>query len=615
MKTFTRLVTVLVTLIVSLHYYCEINGCPDQLTDICTLTNPIVWNVHLSKENEYYKETISPYVVNIHQKYSTVVKPQVISYINDITVYSAPVVQKAATLYKDLDVQSYVLIASQHIKILKNKVCFFHHTTLKPLLSPVKDQLHSDEVCEKFHARINPVLEKANIPKYCQFLRNYIEVTKHRFSEFVSTLQLKFSSFNEKDIKDAISKEVKNFVEKSEKVVETTTTSDVEEAATSSTTSSTEEEVIETTTTSDVEEATTSSTTSSTEEEEVIETTTTSTINEVIEITASTNDVKVEEEDDDEGPTTITSTLSKTITMEISAQFTEDAEIEIVDLSDFERPDENAPIEEKIAAWNKMIDAKLKFYLGRFNESADTLKQRKIKELKPKIQREAKLLGEILRDSQTKLNFIIEDIKATKMFDEETNKEVYFNSEGTKKIERYITRRYVRLVIEEFRAIFKSASDDFYFYLNDLVKGTSNDVDISRNIILAEYDEWCKATIQEWDQTMASLYGEDFNQVDASDEEKKIWRKFIRTKRRAVSKGILITKATDDREDINDYVSGYADAVQEYSNVFGESLYIIRSRANLAFQEREKTVGDDAEMEALDAELEDSVQARKEETK
>lgn len=590
MKTFTRLVTVLVTLIVSLHYYCEINGCPEQLTDICTLTNPIVWNVHLSKENEYYKETISPYVVNIHQKYSTVVKPQVISYINDITVYSAPVVQKAATLYKDLDVQSYVLITSQHIKILKNKVCFFHHTTLKPLLFQVKDQLHLDEVCEKFHARINPVLEKANIPKYCQLLRNYIDVTKHRFSEFVSTLQLKFSSFNEKDIKEAISKEVKNFVEKSEQVVETTTTSDVEEAATSSTTSSTEEE-------------------------EVVETTTTSTINEVIETTASTNDVKVEEEEDDEGPTTITSTLSKTITMEISAQYTEDAEIEIVDLSDFERPDENAPIEEKIAAWNKMIDAKLKFYLGRFNESADTLKQRKIKELKPKIQKEAKLLGEILRDSQTKLNFIIEDIKATKKFDEETNKGVYFNSEGTKKIERYITRRYVRLVIEEFRAIFKSASDDFYFYLNDLVKGTSNDVNISRNIILAEYDEWCKATIQEWDQTMASLYGEDFNQVDASDEEKKIWRKFIRTKRRAVSKGILITKATDDREDMNDYVSGYADAVQEYGNVFGESLYIIRSRANLAFQEREKTVGDDAEMEALDAELEDSVHARKEETK
>ncbi|EDO15853.1 hypothetical protein Kpol_507p15 [Vanderwaltozyma polyspora DSM 70294] len=596
MKCFTKLVALLATLIVSLHFYCDIKGCSDELNQVCHYTNPIVWNQVIANDCSYYRRNISPHFITVYDKYNVSVKPNVIHYINEAQVYIEPATDKIVKFYNDYELQQYVDLSVEYAKLGYERTLSYYRVTLRPLGLHLKTQIGLDNVCDQAHAKVIPFLKSYNIPTSCEEMRPHLEIVKAYWANFVETMELKFSAVDIKEIQKAVSDKGKKFVEK----VKETSTSIASKVTSvtksvSSVTSFTTEVVSEKTVGTPVQKR--KITSKSSVEESSVE---------------STPESEAEEQQE---TTTITSTVLKTVvtsdepkeTPEIAPELilTEEeiAEIEssIKDGSKNVTIADDASVEAYISAWNKMIDAKVQYNLDLFEAYATKYKDDKITIFRPKLQASTDKLKNIYKGSRAEIAKHIENIECKKVISDDGSVS-YQNYDG--ETIKYVSRRDVRQLFDKYITEFRDTISVFFNVMNSWTSSTNHLINVKRTELMTSYSNWSKQAIKEWEEKMVSFYGEGVNNKNGTEEQKKNWKKFLRTKRRAMSKLVLIEKAEDDRSDINEYTKGYGDSIISFHNDFGEEMYVLRSQANLKFQEREKVFGVDPNSEEEEEEEE-----------
>ncbi|CCE61669.1 hypothetical protein TPHA_0A05950 [Tetrapisispora phaffii CBS 4417] len=593
MKFLTKLIALILALY-SIHLYCDINSnvktsiCKNEYAQkACQYTNPIYWNEQLTVQNQQYKDVVAPYVNNFHTQYLNSVKPVVVA---------------KSILVKDLyfkhahdSVVRYSTIAKAHIDDVHNKVLkpfgrnvarhVRSNQSVQDLLTKVKEL----DLCSKFNKegliRDGKVYIKAAEEKVVEVYKNAVA----KYSEvFVTPEPTYFASTTSAAKKSAA------------------TTQITTESTTETTTEATTETTTETTTESTTETTTESAETTATKKSKRAKKSKRSKRSKKVSKSTSTT-----EEEEDLEPTTITSTLLRTVTKEI--EINEDAveneedivNKEIIDASENFRPPVDASIEEQFRGWDKMIDAKLNYYLDTFKKNQEIIETEYIGTYSQNFKKPIKELHEQYTHYRNELRKKIQEIDAVEKVVEKSGEKILLNPYNEEIVEKEVTRQYIRDLIKEALKNFKAALLKCSDIASAANKEANDEISKVRNIALKEYDSWYKSETKKWEELFNNKLninndGEKISKENANDEQKALIKRFNKLKRKATSKYSILQKRNLVLPDLATVIKDFENNVQAFELDFKEELAIMRAQANVAFQSREKKQGVD--INAVEAE-------------
>ena len=205
------------------------------------------------------------------------------------------------------------------------------------------------------------------------------------------------------------------------------------------------------------------------------------------------------------------------------------------------------------------------------------------------------------------------DIECKMEIDPVTGETIYFDKDGTTQLEKYIDRQYVRDIFHDLSEMNNKFVSMVHNELKLLMDQVNERVEQLRKDYVDIYEEWGNVMVNEWSKRLvyADIVNANVNDngddVENDNSSNNNWRNFLRVKEQ-------IIQSRDDllnHEVVLDYVETFIRRVEHSLEMLikenGEYTYILRAKANLAFQEREK---EEAE---LKRQLEEEILRQKEE--
>lgn len=606
MRILTKLVLLLATITLSIHYYCQIGQCSAELQRVCHYTTPSVWEELLVEKNEFYRNELNPRVQNlklhiskINSQYQEKIIPRLVDWGNEFYFeVVSPRIESVCQFWEEFDFNAYREWSLRQIRGIRKQVWFYYSVYVRPSLVKLDNQYALNDKYEEIRRKIAPVVirttqklqvvcreaisrvlpywqtgKRAVGTKYGVISSQLWKRCKTNELCFKANIQLKNVwkslelgyEFLRLYIRDALAPytdelelEVRAMKKKQRSKPRVRASANAKgnarAGAKAGAGAGTDKTVLS---------ATANPTTS-----------------------ATTVWVPSDSIDSDEPLQTTTSTILRTVTMNndknqlSSPKHTAEAELEISQLD---------AIKDEFDAWFKVVDQKSSGVVKTFTKEVNKYLNERVKQLDPVFQNETQNATRSMQAHYKKINRAIQDINCTCETNTTSGNVTCFDSTGTTQLPEYITRAKVRKLFADAH----NTLDESMLRLKKRLEPVAQDVDKKVNLIREEllevYEEWGDAMITEWSKRLAYMDVVAGNlENNANEESSESWRKFLALKKQVIKARDALAEYPADLQEIKQFAKKVHYLVEILTNEAGEYLYILRAKANLAFQAREQ---------------------------
>ncbi|SJM87023.1 related to Sensitivity to high expression protein 10 [Zygosaccharomyces bailii] len=637
MRILAKISFLLVTLTWSLHFYCQSNQCSAELQRVCHYTSPSVWEKHLVEKNQFYREQLSPKVAivksrvtSLQSQYKAKVLPKLVEFGNYFYLeIVSPSIEVACQTWDEFDHRAFRECSLKKLRWARQRIWYYYSVFVRPNCSKfvsaskldklneiiwahfgkLDQQYKLMEKCSEAHAKIAPVLAQASqrLEKFYHLILIRLQPVVQRFkhnscnkldpvladmwercrtsetcfkthSWLKKTWQnLKFGlTYIKIYFKDAMApytEEIESVVaakvnsgtkaaSKSISKVKSKAKARVSASASARGNAKAEAKAGAKGITSVSASASADSTTS-----------------------FSTTFAISCDEEDEEILSTTTSTVMLTVTMDDSELAPKEtgAELEVA---------EQDVAQDEFDAWFRVVDQKSSSVVKSFDTEVSKYIHKHVQEIEPYFKNKTQNVSQTMQNHFKLINSAIQDINCTCETDNETGNVTCFDSTGTTQLSEYISRPRMR----ELFADAHSVMDKYMLQIKEELAAEAEAVDkkvqLIREELLEVYEEWGDVMISEWSKRLAyidivagHLEEKDQGSSDASSDN---WRKFLSLKKQVINARDQLATHPANLHEMKQFLKKGQYLVDVLSHESGEYLYILRARANLAFQAREK---------------------------
>ena len=571
----------------SFHHYCEWNHCSKDVKQFCHYTSPITWNQQLVATSPLYAEHIAPKVNILSQQYSKFVEPYRYSislkFNQKVTI---PVTHFLCPYIEQFEHRPYVIYVHDKLSFVLNQINILYELYLEKYVNIVcvKLGLHKT-VCPPQFQPICEVLEpylrgsKTKFQEWKLAYLNYIKDAKKFTSETKVKIQEHKQKIDEnielkKEQVKKIAKERKESYINSKKSV-ASEKAEIKAAAAATTTSSVPK-----------------GKTTPLLDQDIY-----SDLYEFRREAENMKDEDFEELDDDEEETyTSTSTIVKVVTMtedeivpesggkEVTKDNTEANSIQI----DFDN-------------WSETIENKMTSIIDLFEKDVNTTMEKLLKTKDLSLKKMLRQMSNSSQDNYEEISKKIEDIDCITEIDQTTGEKIYFDKTGTTQLPVYVDRELMRDLFENANTVGLAVISQINAEVGNLDSDVYFAVESMRKQYAEIYEEWANIMVNEWSKRLAyvDVMDADSGSNANSGVSEENWKKFLKIKRQIINRRDEFAVHPVSMDEVIKFTNMVQNTLMLINRENGEYLYILRSKANLAFQKREK---EEAEMAAFDAE-------------
>ncbi|GAV49726.1 hypothetical protein ZYGR_0P03720 [Zygosaccharomyces rouxii] len=611
MKILTKFFLLLVVTTCSLHYYCQIGQCSTQLQRVCHYTTPSVWDELLVEKNEFYREQLNPkvkvlksHISQINSHYQDKVLPKLVDLGNrfyfDIV---SPRIDNVCEFWEEFELKPYRERSLNQIRKVRQRIWFYYSVYLKPNLTKLDNQYALSDKYGKVHNKIAPFVAEiaqnfqnvyhqaaAKVHPHWENLRRTVNAKWEPISSslwqrcrtneicFKTNAQLKNIWKNLKlgcdylsiyvhdalsPYSDGLESNVRATKAKSKSKPRVNASASARGNARAGAKAGAKAGTSEISASATADPTTSASAT----------------------VTAGFED----DYDDEEPLYTSTSTIMLTVTMstdqnELSpSQNTANAELGI---------SEQDAIKDEFEAWFKVVDQKSSGVVKTFNKEVNKYLHHRVQQLDSIFQNKTKTVSEVLQNRYKNLNRAIQDINCTCETDTDAGNQTCFDSTGTTQLSEYITRSKMRELFAEAHSTLDQSMLQLKQDLEPIAQEVESRVSLIREEMVEVYEEWGDAMVSEWSKRLAYIdvvAGHlDDNGASTDEESSENWRKFLNLKKQVIKARDELAEHPADLHEIKQFVKKVHYLIEVLAKEAGEYLYILRARANLAFQAREQ---------------------------
>ncbi|SCU95464.1 LADA_0G15764g1_1 [Lachancea dasiensis] len=282
----------------------------------------------------------------------------------------------------------------------------------------------------------------------------------------------------------------------------------------------------------------------------------------------------------------ITSTIIETVTLSDNdlvapAAPSDDANMAVeIPLSDL--------VQEEFQAWSNTIKQKSLNTIQQFDSEIEDLVDEKLGEVQPRITVALQKFTNSSQHYYQTINRAILDVNCTMELDPETGEQLFFNKEGGQ-LREYVTRPLVREFFAQAHEHVDKSLETTRALLESFVAEINSAVDQIRQEQLEVYEEWGDVMVSEWSKRMAyidvvaAMDSQDLNQRQHDN-----WKQFLKLKKQVIATRDLLMEHAANLQPVEKVLTEVQYTLKAIQREAGEYLFILRSKANLAFQAREE---------------------------
>ena len=522
-----KLITALTVLVSLLQYCCQSNSgniSCERTQTLCHYTNPRIWNAYLSGNSELYKNKVSPGFDLVARKYDTAVRP----VIDDVAIKVNRVAIQPA--FKVVHSQCKKWNCGKYYQLARSPVLKarrFFLVKYNTFVRPSTDKFFNSEFRSQLRERVSKYKNIAHY--YCTTISRCI---KSKYDSIVGNTEEKLmGKFKNKDthgIHGSITHEP-----------------------------SSEDRVL------------TVGTIGS--DEEPLTTTSTQTVVETITLDEEQASAVASHAHDDEAST------------------------DVEDSTDI-NVNEQALLQEDFDMWSETILQKTQDVIRLFEKDVSKYINGKLGEEARHFKAKFNSLDEVSKKFFSKISLAINDIDCMEGIDSETGKKIFFDKSGSTEISQYITRELVREYFNETRSTLDELTHAMEKDLSQITEEIEKKVNAIREENVEVFEEWGDIIVNEWSKRMA--YVDVINAHMGSDDDATLdeertkssvnWKKFLKGKKQIIESRDKLAHHPADLSHVNEFRQKVQRKILSFTQESGEFLYILRSKANLQFQERER---------------------------
>lgn len=545
----------------AVRYVCEGGYAPKELNCLCHYSNSSLWDQVLTERYPIYQATVRPKLecgsewvqgktVVINDKY---VKPS-LKFLKD-----------KCSAHQCQRVTDYIYLKQVY---LVERVKFLYNGVIKPnVVTKFITPYHLDEKCILFRKKLiqlyASVYDHYECAKSCT-AKKYYQIKADGFKAILPAKAVK------ETIKVATSPSVTPLPSTNDSETSSSTVKTVDNETTA-------EETVETTLEEDFLE---DENDEFDEDEETI--LSTSTVFETVTIHSSTE------------------STAATTPADISEQTTNSSKDVIIDEKD--------AMQDQFDEWTSSIENKVKSIIKLFDKevlkSASKLTNVTEAKLRPEFQLYTEKVEALFRN----ITSATKDIDCREEVDPSTGEKLYFDKTGTTQLEKFVDRQSVRDLFTDLTKITDTMTDMVQFELNELMKRVNDRVEYLRNDYADVYEEWANVMVNEWSKRLVyadvvggvAMDASDNSEVDSRSDAN--WKRFLEVKKQVIDARDELINHKVLLNNVEKFVKRVEHTLEVLIKENGEFTYILRAKANIAFQQREKEEAElkrQAEEEAL----------------
>ncbi|SCU88133.1 LANO_0D01200g1_1 [Lachancea nothofagi CBS 11611] len=245
-------------------------------------------------------------------------------------------------------------------------------------------------------------------------------------------------------------------------------------------------------------------------------------------------------------------------------------------------------VQDEFQAWSNTVEQKALNTEHQFDLEIENLVQSKLDEIRPRITVMLQDISNSTQQHYKTINRAILDVNCTMELHPETGEQLYFNQEGSQ-LRKYVTRPLVREYFSQAHTHVDETLEQINEVLEAFVAEINTEVDQVRQEHLEVYEEWGDVMISEWSKrmayvdVMAAMESDDLSQAQHDN-----WKQFLKLKKQVVATRDMLMKHAANLQDVEKFLREIQLTSKALQREAGEYLFILRSKANLAFQGREE---------------------------
>lgn len=581
--------------IVSFHHYCEWNHCSNDVKQFCHYTSPNTWNQQLISTSPLYAEHIAPKINILSHQYSKIVEPYRYSISGKINEkFTIPVTKFLSPYIEQFEHRPYVIYIHDKVSFVLNQINIIYQLYLAKYV---------DMVCIKLglHKTVCP----SQFQPICEVLEPYLRGSKTKFQEWkLAYLNYikdakKFTSETKTKIqehKQKIDENIELKKEQVKKIAKERKESYINSKK--SVASEAEAQISAATTTSSVPKGKTTPLL----DQDIY--------SDLYEFRREAENMKDEdfEELDDEETYTSTSTIVKVVTM------TEDEIVPESETKDVTKDNNEAnSIQIDFDNWSETIENKMTSIIDLFEKDVNTTMEKLLKTKDLSLKKMLRQMSNSSQDNYEEISKKIEDIDCITEIDPTTGEKIYFDKTGTTQLPVYVDRELMRDLFENANTIGLTVISQINAEVGNLDADVYFAVENMRKQYAEIYEEWANIMVNEWSKRLAyvDVMDADSGSNANSGVSEENWKKFLKIKRQIINRRDEFAIHPISMDEVIKFTNMVQNTLMMINRENGEYLYILRSKANLAFQKREK---EEAEMAAFDAEDDEEVTQENQDT-
>ncbi|GMM54234.1 She10 protein [Maudiozyma humilis] len=593
---FCRNLLVFLIAVISIHHYCEWNHCSRDVKQFCHNTSPSTLDSLLVANVPAYKQYVAPKTAIIAQQYNILIAPHCRKLSKQINEkVTKPVIAVVGPYVEKFEGRPYVVFVHKKVSCLLRKICTSYNIYLQPYVSKIERDLGIKttygSVSSKYAKILGPYYEK---------VAPVVDVISAKGQE-LQARYLAYIAESEAAIKEAASK-AKQSIESAKVEVEETIEEKKEKVKKIAKDRKAKYDQAKKAKKAQKAAEAPSETTS------VDKGKTTPMLDQEIYSDLYAFRKEAEEmddedferlEDDIDETFTSTSTIVKVVTMqegEVVGTAEPSAENSVSNLANEMQID--------FDNWTEAIEAKMESVIDLFEKDVNSTMDKILKTKNLTLKKMLKTMSNSSQDSYEEIENAIEDIDCLTEIDPKTGDKIYFDKTGTTQLAKYVDRAMLRDLFENANNIGLATISQVNAEVGNLDTDVYFAVENLRKQYAEIYEEWANVMVNEWSKRLAYVDVVDADSGSAADKtvSEANWKKFLKVKKQIINRRDEFAIHPVSMDEVIKFSNMVQNTLLMINRENGEYLYILRSKANLAFQKREK---EEAEMAAFDAEDEE----------
>ena len=592
MRVLYKITLVLTAVILSLHHVCNWNRCSRDLQQICYYTTPSTWDEILASKSEFYHDNIHYVYLDIQDQYERYVEPIVTEASSRL---NERLTRPAIKLFSRIDyeeIERVGKVGCEYLTRFGQRAQFYFNVYCRPYLWQAKEKVGNSEFLGGITARgkeaISPLAEKL------------IQLKE------TLTARLRWR------LTQPIGEEEESGTTRSVLSTDFSITSSILRTPSPTPFFATEgdesNEVADDNV--EIESRSLGATIEEEKEKEKDEETETETMTITITQTAVVTPSSVayavstsligtmEENVSHEGE------LTKRFAAEMGSQST------VVDIIDAYMSEEEL-LQKDFENWSVTINKKAKSIIKLFDKEVDRTISKILKEYNDDLAVKIKEYSQVAKEHFKKIMKATEDIDCREEIDPDTGRKVYFNKEGTSELEQYVHRQLMRDYFSSYSNQTSAILDEINDRLESLTDKVNASVERLRDEFIDVYEEWGNVMVNEWTKRLAYVDVLAANLKENQDNHlsEENWKNFIEIKKSVIDARDTLINHSAPLSDVAKFIKKVQGTLSMLTSENGEYAYILRAKANLAFQKREK----EERERAISMQLEEERRSKEEE--